>query len=130
MMNQRKQVAKDYIAHLANGNVESLVELFAVDGTVESPLYGHMQASQFYQELFSDTTQSELQVKGIFEDQESNSIALYFNYIWTMKNDEVAEFDVVDIIKFDLQGKIENLKIIYDTVKSREFLKKLKEDSK
>ena len=68
-----------------------------------------------------------MKLKGIFEEEDSDSIALYFNYKWTMKNNELVEFDVVDIIEFDESNQIIKLKIIYDTFKSRAMIKELKE---
>lgn len=46
-----------------------------------------------------------------------------------MKNDEIAAFDVVNILEFDDQNKIQNLKIIYDTVISRAIKERLYADS-
>ena len=123
-----KTAARKYIEFLEKGDLNGINRLFAKDGTVESPLYGKMRASEFYKELMSDTTKSELEIKGIYEAPESNSIALFFNYKWTMKNDELADFDVVDIIDFNSSAKIKNLKIIYDTVKSRRIMEKLKSE--
>ena len=126
-MNNKKVVIK-YIEFLEQGDLKGIIDLFAKDGIVESPLYGKMRASEFYIELMSDTTKSQLEIKGIYEAPESNSIALFFNYKWTMKNNEIADFDVVDIIDFNNSAKIKNLKIIYDTVESRRIMDKLKSE--
>ncbi|MEH6535887.1 MAG: nuclear transport factor 2 family protein, partial [Psychroserpens sp.] len=63
----------------------------------------------------------------IFEQDDSNDLALYFTYKWTLKNNQKVEFDVVDIIEFDSKNKIKKLKIIYDTVISRKLVDKLNE---
>ena len=126
-MNNKKVVIK-YIEFLEQGDLKGIIDLFAKDGIVESPLYGKMRASEFYIELMSDTTKSQLEIKGIYEAPESNSIALFFNYKWTMKNNEIADFDVVDIIDFNNTSEIRNLKIIYDTVQSRRIMNKLKSE--
>ncbi len=128
-MNHKKEVAKQYIEYLEKGNVQGIVDLFTTNGFVESPIYGRMNAKDFYKELLADTTKSELKLKRIFEDTATNCVALYFNYKWTMKNGETADFDVVDIINFDEQNKIEQLKIIYDTVKSRVIKQRLQADT-
>ena len=78
-------------------------------------------------ELNNDTNNSELSVLGIFEEKDSNQLALYFSFKWTLKNNEVVVFDVVDIIKFDEQHKITQLKIIYDTVLARKIGDRFKE---
>ena len=107
-----KTIARKYIEFLEKGDLNGINRLFHKDGMVESPLYGKMRASEFYKELMSDTTKSQLEIKGIYETPESNSIALFFNYKWTMKNNEIADFDVVDIIDFNNTSEIRNLKII------------------
>lgn len=122
----KKEIAKRYIAYLENGEVEKVISLFSDKGMVQSPLYGIKKASDFYNELANDTSNSELSVKGIFQEEDSNQLALYFTYNWTLKNNEKVTFDVVDIIEFDAQNKIDKLIIIYDTVIARQLVKELK----
>ena len=121
----KKEIAKQYITHLENGNIGQVVALFNQNGMVDSPLYGIKKADEFYRELNSDTSNSELSLKGIFEENDSNNLALYFTYKWTLKNNKKVEFDVVDIIEFDNQNKISKLKIIYDTVTARKLVEQL-----
>lgn len=121
----KKQVIKAYLTHLESGDMEKVVALFHQEGMVDSPLYGIKKADEFYRELNNDTTNSKLTVLGGFEENEANKIALYFNYKWTLKNNQVVEFDVVDIIEFDEQNKISKLKIIYDTVVTRKLVGEL-----
>ncbi|MDE3743272.1 nuclear transport factor 2 family protein [Maribacter polysaccharolyticus] len=121
----KKEIARQYIMHLENGNVGQVVALFNQNGMVDSPLYGIKTADEFYRELNSDTSNSELRLKGIFEENDSNNLALYFTYKWTLKNNRKVEFDVVDIIEFDNQNKISKLKIIYDTVTARKLVEQL-----
>jgi len=125
-MKSKREISIAYIDFLQKGNLKELLGLFAENGKVDSPLYGEMNADGFYRELESDTTNSELKLKGIFEEEDSDSIALYFNYKWTMKNNELVEFDVVDIIEFNEANQITKLKIIYDTFKSRAMLRELR----
>ncbi len=56
----KKEIAKEYITHLENGNIEQVIALFNQDGLVDSPLYGIKKADEFYIELNSDTSNSEL----------------------------------------------------------------------
>ncbi|SHI55666.1 nuclear transport factor 2 family protein [Algibacter luteus] len=121
----KKEIAKDYITHLENGNIAQVIALFNQNGIVDSPLYGIKKADEFYLELNSDTSNSELSLLGVFEENNSNKLALYFTYKWTLKNNQRVEFDVVDIIEFDSQNKISKLKIIYDTVIARKFVEQL-----
>lgn len=117
----KKEIAKAYITHLENGNIKKVVSLFNQEGIVDSPLYGIKKADEFYFKLNSDTLNSELHLKGVFEKDDLN-IAIYFTYKWTFKNNKEVEFDVVDIIEFDNHNKISKLKIIYDTVITRKLI--------
>ena len=97
------------------------------NGIVDSPIYGIKKAAEFYHGLNADTSNSELRLKGIFNQNNSNDLALYFTYKWTLKNNQKVEFDVVDIIEFDAENKIKKLKIIYDTVLARKLVAGLNE---
>ncbi|WP_224490954.1 nuclear transport factor 2 family protein [Robertkochia flava] len=121
----KTEIAKTYLRYLENGAMEKVIDLFNDDGTVESPIYGIKKADVFYRELNNDTSNSELILKGIFEQHDSNSLALYFTYKWTLKNNQKVAFDVVDIIELDVENKIKTLKIIYDTVVSRKLINEL-----
>lgn len=121
----RKVAAQAYIDHLSNGDLTSLLGLFAEDASVVSPVYGTKHCKAFYTELFADTKESQLQVKGIFEDADTGHLALYFTYHWTLKNNSKVSFDVVDILEFDENDNIQKLIIIYDTVLSRRLVGEL-----
>ncbi|MDH5414195.1 MAG: nuclear transport factor 2 family protein [Flavobacteriaceae bacterium] len=121
----KKAIATKYIDYLEKGEIENIINLFNEKGIVDSPLYGIKKADEFYRELSSDTTNSELHLFGVFEENNLNRLALYFTYKWTLKNDKKVEFDVVDIIEFDIHNKISKLKIIYDTIISRKLIEQL-----
>lgn len=114
----KKEIAKQYIEFLENGDINKIIKLFSKKGQVTSPIYCTKLASDFYKKLNEDTLKSKLKFKGFFEEKDSQRIALYFKYNWTLKNNSYVEFDE--------NNKIEHLKIIYDTVKSRVFVKDLK----
>ncbi|BAO77028.1 hypothetical protein [Winogradskyella sp. PG-2] len=82
----KKKIAKQYITYLENENIGQVVTLFNHNGMVDSPLYGIKKADEFYHELNRDTSNSELNLKGIFEEKDSCNLALYFTYKWTLKN--------------------------------------------
>ncbi len=122
----KRKIAEQYVQYLEQGNIQNIIELFSENGKVDSPVYGVKPAIDFYEELYNDTSQSKLTMLGIFEEEDTGDVALYFNYIWTLKNNKVVDFNVVDIIQFDDCNKITLLTIIYDTVKSRELVKEVK----
>jgi len=121
----KKETATRYLEFLENGEIEKIIALFSPNGMVESPVYGSMKATLFYPKLNNDTKSSKLKLQGIFEDNETSNLALYFNYTWVLKNAKRVAFDVVDILEFDSQHKISKLTIIYDTVQSRVLVKQL-----
>lgn len=121
----KNEIATNYLEYLENGDVERIIALFSPNGIVESPVYGCMKATLFYPKLKSDTSNSKLKLRGIFEDNETSSLALYFNYTWILKNNKKVAFNVVDILEFDAQHKISKLTIIYDTVRSRTLVEQL-----
>lgn len=121
----QKAVAERYMQLLEQGDMASVIQLFSVDGIVSSPIYGTQRAADFYRILAEDTTQSKLKLKGIFEEKEQLKLAVYFEYIWTLRSGKIVQFDVVDILEFDTRNKIQQLTIIYDTVISRQLVKEL-----
>lgn len=125
-MNEKKEIATKYIEYLEKGDLENILDLFSEKAVVDSPVYGVMKAPDFYNKLMADTINSKLEILDIFESTNSNNLALYFKYHWTLINSEVVDFDVVDIIEFDEENKIQKLKIIYDTLFSRPQVRNLR----
>lgn len=119
---EKKDIALKYLEYLENGDIDKILGLFSENGIVESPVYGVKNADKFYRDLNDDTLNSELHLNGIFEQSDTNNLALYFNYKWTLKNNQIVDFDVVDIIELDSDHKIKKLKIIYDTVVSSKLV--------
>lgn len=125
-MTDRKAIAHLYIQYLGAGEMEKVLALFAEEGIVYSPLYGAKKAKDFYKGLEEDTLSSFLEIKDVYESSQSNNIALYFTYHWTLKSGKKIKFDVVDILTFDERHKITSLRIIYDTVGTRPLREHLK----
>ncbi len=115
---------KQYLQLLAKADYEALMELFSAEAVVYSPVYGEKLASDFYRELFEDTTASILRFQEGFVNEASNSSSLYFTYTWKMANGETYTFDCVDIFQFDESQKITSLRIIYDSAGAKEALSK------
>lgn len=127
-MPSKTEVSKQYIQFLESADLPALSNLFSEEGMVVSPIYGTLPAREFYNILAKDTTQSKLTINGIFEEPATGEIALYFQYDWTLQHGRQVTFDVVDILTFDEENKITSLKIIYDTVKAREWVEELREE--
>lgn len=127
-MHSKTEVSKQYIQFLESTDLPALSNLFSEEGMIVSPIYGTLPAREFYNILAKDTTQSKLTINGIFEEPATGDIALYFQYDWTLQHGRQVTFDVVDILTFDEENKITSLKIIYDTVKAREWVEELREE--
>jgi len=119
------ETLKKYLQFLGAADYENLMLLFAKDAIVYSPLYGEVAAVQFYMDLFEDTLESKLTLINIFSGENGNTAAVQFHFDWILSNGTKASFEVIDICKFSSDGKIVELKIIYDSAKTRPVFEKL-----
>ncbi len=115
-----------YLKALQKADYQAIIALFAEGATVLSPLYGTRPATSFYQELLTDTQQSDLTLLDFFVNATNTSVAIHFLYTWTLADGSVTSFDCIDVFELDEQGYIKQLKIIYDTFKTRTLFQKLK----
>lgn len=121
-----KETIKKYLNTLQKSDYENLINLFAPNAIVHSPLYGEIEAKKFYKDLFKDTNKSIISLKDIFMSEDGSKGAVNFLYDWTLSDGSPVSFDCVDIFKFNSEGKIEELTIIYDTSQTRPKFDKLK----
>ncbi|GAA4278863.1 nuclear transport factor 2 family protein [Aquimarina mytili] len=121
----KEEVARNYLLYLEKGEIDKIIDLFAADGIVVSPLYGTKSAKDFYEVLSTGTNTSKLQLDGLFFEKDSNRVSLLFDYHWELKHGEIVDFKVVDIIELTTENKIKKLTILYDTVRSRAALNNL-----
>lgn len=120
------QALKTYLDALGKADYQKLMALFSEDALVLSPLYGERPAAAFYKDLFQDTRASELTFLDVFTNPHGDKACINFLYRWTMADGSVTVFDCVDVVEFDPNGKIKQLKIIYDTAQTREKFDSLK----
>ena len=106
-----------YLDALNQGDLSQVLALFTQDATVDSPLYGSKTATQFYTELFADTSRSETKLLHVYEaTNDGDSVALHFEYKWTLSSGVLVEFECVDVFYLNQdQTQFSKLKIIYDT---------------
>ncbi|MBI3273634.1 MAG: nuclear transport factor 2 family protein [Candidatus Colwellbacteria bacterium] len=121
-----KETIKKYLSALEKSDYENLISLFALNATVHSPLYGEVEAKKFYKNLFKNTNKSVISLKDIFMSEDNLKGAVNFLYDWTLSDGSQVSFDCVDIFKFNSDGKIQELTIIYDTSQTRPKFDKLK----
>ncbi len=103
-----------YFKYLKSANLDKLLALFSENAMVHSPIYGEMDVTAFYTQLFKDTEKSIIKIINIYEICDVLSAAAYFNYKWKKTDGTTSSFDCVDIFNFDKFMKIEELRIIYN----------------
>jgi len=119
-----EEIVKLYLHALEKGSYEDIVKLFTEVAVVVSPLYGTVKASDFYRDLFKDTSKSKITLLDVFVSKNSERVGAYFRYEWTLKDGRPVLFDCVDIFELE-EGKIKKLKIIYDTYEARRIFERL-----
>ncbi|WP_128435361.1 nuclear transport factor 2 family protein [Streptomyces cyaneus] len=116
------ELVSAYLAGLERADAEAVLELFAPGAIVHSPLYGPKPATEFYPELFADTSRSRLTLLGVTNgrtQQGARLIAFWFHFDWRLPSGAAAPFDVVDLAELSEDGRIATLRIVYDTVNVR-----------
>ena len=111
-----------YLKALGEADVPRMLDLFADDAIVHSPLYGDLPATEFYPALFADTGAAELTLLGTMRGESVAGramISFLFHFDWQLPGGTHAPFDVVDVAELDDSGRIASLRIVYDTVTVR-----------
>jgi len=112
----KSDIIRAYFNGLEARSYEQVMSLFAQDAMVHSPLYGDVNAQQFYQELFAATESSVITLKNILVSTTNSHVAAaHFLYDWILKDGSPAPFECIDVFEFSDDNKIIDLKIIYDT---------------
>ena len=125
---QIEKTIKEYLKCLEVGSYENIIKLFSSDAVIHSPLYGEIKAKKFYQDLFKDTSKSKITLMNIFVSQNNFKISAgHFQYDWILKDGTPTSFECVDVFRFDDNGKISELTIIYDTSKIRTSFEVMKQ---
>lgn len=109
-----------YLDALQAGDLETMLGLFADDATVVSPLRGPVDPEPFYDDLFAKTARSETTVRHRFEGD--RHAAVHFDYRWVLDDGSETTFECVDIFDLDDDGKIQELRIVYDAGRVMEEL--------
>ena len=122
-----KEIINKYFEYLSKGDYSNLIKLFDSKAVVFSPLYGKKLAKDFYKELIEDSdNSSNVELIKAFTDNSERKGAGNFRYSWTLKDGTESFFEGVDLFEFNSDGKIKQVKIIYDTYGTREGFEKMK----
>ncbi len=112
---QARRAILAYLEHLGAAKLEPLLLLFAPGARVHSPLYGTQSAPHFFQRLLNETARSQLELQALYFSDHKPEACARCHYHWTLRTGRRTTFEVVDVFTFDSEGKITELKIIYDT---------------
>lgn len=128
----QKQVINRYFQGLEKASYEEVMSIFEEDAIVVSPLYGKIEATKFYKELFAVTNSSKITLKNIFINPDNRKFAAaHFYYDWTLKDGTPAPFECVDIFEFcSDSNQVAKLTIIYDTFHTRKAFEEVNTQSK
>lgn len=117
--NTAYQLGQAYLDALRHGDLAAILKLFTENAQIHSPLYGKQAAHDFYEELLSDTQESKLTYLDTLYHKERQTMALLFRYEWQLASGQWVNFVVMDYLQLTPDGKIAELRIIYDTKASR-----------
>ncbi|GAA3285785.1 nuclear transport factor 2 family protein [Streptomyces lavendulae] len=116
------ELVSAYLAALERADAEAVLRLFTPNAVVHSPLYGPKSAAEFYPDLFADTSRPHLTLLGVLEGRNQQGtllISFWFHFDWLLPSGVAAPFDVVDLAELSQDGRIAELRIVYDTVNVR-----------
>lgn len=105
-----------YLARLAAGDVSGVLDLFASDGVVTSPLTGEIPAREFYPHLAAEVQRSSITPVELFVSvDDPRRAAVRFRYEWVFSAGKRTSFDCIDVVTITDDGKIAELRFVYDT---------------
>ena len=123
-------LAERYLGALAKADLEGMLDLFTAGAKIHSPLYGCRPATEFYQQLFADTSRSEVELVDLLTNEERQTVLLLFDYRWQLASGAWTAFRVADWLQLDAGGKITELHIFYDTAQTRPAFEQRSTDKK
>ncbi|ASO17703.1 ketosteroid isomerase-like protein [Actinoalloteichus hoggarensis] len=113
---QARRTIDRYLRLLADGDVTGVLELFTDDGVVRSPMNGMIPAREFYPELAATTARSVITPIDVYLSvDDPRCAAVRFRYDWRLPDDTATAFDCVDVLTLADDGRIAELRIVYDT---------------
>ncbi len=118
------KIIKNYFKALEGANYENVLRLFTEDAIIFSPLYGKKKTSDFYRDLFKDTSTSKITLLNILKGETEFIGAGHFQYDWILKDGTLTSFECVDVFQFAKDGRIRQVSIIYDTANIRPSFEK------
>jgi len=120
-MNAHEETVRAYFAALDSNDLDAMLQLFAAEAIVHSPMLGEVRAAEFFPKVFGASSATSITVFDVLVSAQGQPRAVgYFNYDWTLKDGTVIQFDAADVFDFDADGRIAKMTILYDTYPIRD----------
>lgn len=124
-MKTYENVIRLYAQALKDNDYQAIIDLFSKNARVFSFQAGEKSPVNFFQDLFKNSSRSNIEIKNIFFDSKNRkTVAAYIYLEALLNNKHPIQFEAVDIFEFDQENKIKNLKIILDTYPFRALKEK------
>lgn len=118
MNNTYKNAMTGYIAAFNAGDLDGLLSLFTDAARIYSPTQPEPKTpGDFFPALLQRSKGTVFELKAMFFGDTPQSAAMLFDYKKMMDDGSVKIFDCVDVFHFDEAGKIEDMRIVFDTKK-------------
>lgn len=104
-----------YVDFFNKADLQGILDLFSDNAVVISPTAGAKKPSEFYPGLLERSKGTTFKLKMAFAGETPNTAAILFDYNKALPDGGTKTFDCVDIFTFDADGKITEMKIIFDT---------------
>lgn len=113
-----KKAMQTYIDAFNKGDLEGILSLFSEKAKIYSPTQAEPKApGDFYPALLERSRgNTHFTLKRVFSSEIIGEACMWFDYNKTTDKGTVT-FDCVDICSFDPQGKIDAMRIVFDTKK-------------
>jgi ketosteroid isomerase-like protein len=116
-------LAREYLDAVEAGDADRLLDLFAADAVVRSPLYGELPAAEFFPRMLGDTARAELELLGAAAGATvgGGRLAIWHSrFDWALAGGgDIVGADMVHVAELDADGRITVFTIVYDTAAAR-----------
>jgi steroid delta-isomerase len=125
---QMRDTMQQYLERVAQGDVDGVLALFSDDVSVEDPvggapgthLVGREAVGAFFRKGFARSRPAP-RLQGPIRTTAGNEAAMSF-VLGLALGDDLLEFDVIDVMRFDEEGKVATLRAFWNPAEGRKVL--------
>ena len=105
-----------YLQAIAARDYAAIMALFAATARVVHPIFGEQSAADFFRTLLAKTRSDQPSHPIVFQAcGRPDTFALYFEDDWTSQEGSHFHNSIVLIFEFEPGGKVQRLRVIFDT---------------